>query len=260
MIESMKNLVLKASVACFVAFAAVACNDPAIKTAYYEMNEAAALSEARADSISLSVSVEYPVSGLQKQACSRICESIAGMCFGVEADSIAGAAKLWEASNISEYRKQGTELLSYLERNGDDGPCAALNWEKSVSGYIAGTHGDYISYIVSNYDYTGGAHGSTTETAIVFNSKTGSVTGEDEFFAEGSKEELGKLLSAHLRESMPDDDSYNALFVKEIEPNGNFFVTPEGVSYIFGQYEIGPYYLGIIKIALPWAELEGLCR
>ena len=253
-------MVAMAGAACIALVGAISCNDPALKTDCYEMNEVAALSEARADSISLSVSVEYPVSGLQKQACSRICESIAGMCFGLEAGSVEEAAGLWADSCVDEYRKQGTELLEYLEGNDDDGPCAVLAWEKSVSGHIAGVHGDYLSYIIGRYQFSGGAHGSTEETAVVFNRKTGSVTGEDEFFAEGSKEELGKLLSAHLRESMPDDDAYNALFVKEIEPNGNFFVTPEGVSYIFGQYEIGPYYLGIIKIALPWAELEGLCR
>ena len=32
------------------------------------------------------------------------------------------------------------------------------------------------------------------------------------------------------------------------------------MTYIYGQYEIGPYYLGIIKLTLPWEELEGLLK
>ena len=57
---------------------------------------------------------------------------------------------------------------------------------------------------------------------------------------------------------MPDEDSYNALFVKDIEPNGNFKVSDEGVIYIYGPYEIGPYYLGSIEVTVPWEELGTL--
>ena len=48
--------------------------------------------------------------------------------------------------------------------------------------------------------------------------------------------------------------------VKDIEPNGNFKLSEEGITYIYGQYEIGPYYLGIIKVTIPWDELGDLVR
>ena len=50
----------------------------------------------------------------------------------------------------------------------------------------------------------------------------------------------------------------NALFVKDIEPNGNFKVSSNGVTYIYGPYEIGPYYLGSIEVTVPWDELGTL--
>ena len=83
---------------------------------------------------------------------------------------------------------------------------------------------------------------------------------EEDFFIPGYKEALSALLSAHLHDEMPDQESYDALFIKDLEPNGNFKVSEQGVTYVYGQYEIGPYYLGIIKVTLPWNELGDLVR
>ena len=48
------------------------------------------------------------------------------------------------------------------------------------------------------------------------------------------------------------------LFEKNIRPNGNFTVSDSGVTYIYNQYEIGPYVMGTIKVTVPWNELEDL--
>lgn len=260
MTEAMKNIALKAGVACLLALAAISCNDNVLKTGHFEMHESKALAEGRTDSITVSVSIEYPESGLPGEACEKITEGIVRMGFGSSGDNVEEAARHWADSCVAEYRESGNDLLKYLEGNDDGEPCAALSWESSVEGHIAGEHGDILSYLVCRYEYTGGAHGSTSETGVNFNKNTGEVVGEDDIFAEGSRDELKKCLSAHLQESLPDNDAYDALFIKDIEPNGNFIVTPAGVTYIYGQYEIGPYYLGIIKVTLPWEELEGLLR
>ena len=48
------------------------------------------------------------------------------------------------------------------------------------------------------------------------------------------------------------------LFIQEVEPNDNFYITEDGVTFIYNHYEIAPYAMGIIKITIPWNELEGL--
>ena len=50
----------------------------------------------------------------------------------------------------------------------------------------------------------------------------------------------------------------DSIFNRDIEANGNFYISPEGVNYIYGQYEIGPYSLGIIELDLSWDELESI--
>ena len=256
----MRNITLRNGLCCLAILAAAGCNDNVLKTGHFEMIETQPLAEGRTDSVTVSATIEFPESGLCGDACGRITEGIVRMSFGVAGNNVGDAARHWADSCVAEYRESGNDLLRYLEGNDDGEPCSALSWENSVSGHIAGVHGDIISYIVSRYDYAGGAHGSTSETGINFDRNTGEAIGEDDVFKEDSREELRKLLSAHLQESLPDNDAYDALFIKDIEPNGNFIVTPAGVTYIYGQYEIGPYYLGIIKVTLPWEELEGLLK
>ena len=47
---------------------------------------------------------------------------------------------------------------------------------------------------------------------------------------------------------------------KNIRPNGNFTISDSGVTYIYNQYEIGPYVMGTIKVTVPWDELEDLLQ
>ena len=180
------------------------------------MFETQPLAEGRTDSVTVSATIEFPESGLCGDACGRITEGIVRMSFGVAGNNVGDAARHWADSCVAEYRESGNDLLRYLEGNDDGEPCSALSWENSVNGYIAGVHGDIISYIVSRYDYAGGAHGSTSETGINFDRNTGEAIGEDDVFKEDSREELRKLLSAHLQESLPDNDAYDALFIKDI--------------------------------------------
>lgn len=250
---------VKSGAAFLLLLCAISCNDIALKTGHYELNETDALAVGRTDSISISTSVEYPKSGIRRQAREKICDSIARLCYGTDGNDIETAARQWADSCIAEYRKEGNELMMYLSDNGDSEPVAALSWERSLNGYIAGEHGDIISYIVSSYDFSGGAHGSSAELAFNFNRKSGEIIDEDDIFTEDSAVELSKLLSARLQSDFAGE-TYNSLFIKDIEPNGNFIVSEEGVTYIYGQYEIGPYYLGIIKLTLPWEELEGLLK
>ena len=250
---------VKSGAAFLLLLCAISCNDIALKTGHYELNETDALAVGRTDSISISTSVEYPKSGIRRQAREKICDSIARLCYGTDGNDIETAARQWADSCIAEYRKEGNELMMYLSDNGDSEPVAALSWERSLNGYIAGEHGDIISYIVSTYDFSGGAHGSSAELAFNFNRKSGEIIDEDDIFTEDSAVELSKLLSARLQSDFAEE-TYDSLFIKDIEPNGNFIVSEEGVTYIYGQYEIGPYYLGIIKLTLPWEELEGLLK
>lgn len=232
--------------------------DTKLQTKVYEQTASFALTEGSADSLLVKVRLEYPVSGAPEAAIMAMTRTIVGQTLLAEGEmpDIPAAVQHYIDVTVQDYRSTNLPLYERVQDEGLDG--AILSWEDQVAGYFSGQHGDIISYDVYAYSFTGGAHGLSGDYVMNFNVKDGSLVSEGDFFVPGYQEELAGLLSAHLREAMPDEDSYNALFVKDIEPNGNFKVSGNGVTYIYGPYEIGPYYLGSIEVTVPWDELGTL--
>lgn len=243
------------------------CIDQEVKVDKLTVSVAEPLSPDRTDSVKVSIDLEYAVAGLTDSVKRAFDENIASAAFGQDYAglSLKDAADKYTKDFVAEYRETNSDFLADIKKNSSDSDEAdfsaeMLAWENSIQGNFAGRHNDVISYTISNYLYEGGAHGSTGFSAVNMNLKTGKTVTEDDFFVPGFKEPLAKLLTEYLHDAMPDQESYDELFLKDIEPNGNFMVSETGVSYIYGQYEIGPYSLGIITVNVPWNELDGLVR
>ena len=48
--------------------------------------------------------------------------------------------------------------------------------------------------------------------------------------------------------------------VADVVPNENFYVTDEGITYVYNPYEIAPYAMGCIQISLSWDSIRHLLR
>ncbi len=243
------------------------CIDQEVKVDRLTVSVAEPLTPDRTDSVKVNIELEYAVAGITDSVKRAFDENIASVAFGQDYAglSLKDAADKYMKDFVAEYRETNSDLLSDIKKNSSDSEEAdysaeMLAWENTIQGNFAGRHNDVISYTVNNYIYEGGAHGNTGFNAVNMSLKTGKTVTEEDFFVPGFKEPLAKLLTEHLHDAMPDQESYDELFLKDIEPNGNFMVTETGVSYIYGQYEIGPYSLGIITVNVPWDELEGLVK
>jgi hypothetical protein len=235
-------------------------NSKELKTVKYTDGKQVALTDSCPDSLKMSFDIEYPVGGAPAAAIKLMNSSIIETAFGNDYDtlSVQDAVTKFMAYKEDDYKTANLDLWKTLQENGEAEMSASLNWEGKISGTFTGKYKDFLSYSVINASYEGGAHGMETETSINFNSKTGEVVTEDKFFTPDYNARLSSLLSSHLRESMKDQESYDMLFIKDIEPNGNFQVSENGVTYIYQPYEIGPYALGTIKVTIPWEELGDL--
>lgn len=254
-----KTIKIIAASALAIAFAA-ACDHSEVVTDKVNVDLTEALQDGQKDSVSVNAEVEFPVSDLPDSVKTRITETIVETAFGSDyaGMEIHAAAEKWSSDYVKEYRETNLEFAKEFESGEPSG--GVFNWENQLNGYFSGRHEDIVSYTVYNYIYSGGAHGTTTEVSVNMNKNTGKLVNEADFFIPGYREALSGILSSHLRDALPDQESYDALFVKDIEPNGNFKLSEEGITYIYGQYEIGPYYLGIIKVTIPWDELGDLVR
>jgi len=247
------------------------CNEGRnLETGSVERSVVAALAPGLQDSIAVTLSVEYPVSGLSAKAMEESTCNIIDLLFASALDSayalpdsllsgrdsagVAAAADAYADLLVRYYRDTNMPFFDEGE------PDWAFQWQSSMNGYFVGGYSHYLSYMMDGYSYTGGAHGAGVRIPMVLDSRDGHAVSEEEFFAEDSADSLAALLRSHLREAFETEEDYDMLFIKDIVPNGNYFVTEDGVSYIYGEYEIGPYALGEITVTVPWPEAKPLLR
>lgn len=157
---------------------------------------------------------------------------------------------------------------------------------KKVESKSKGT----VSYIYSMYEFTCGAHGNTA--VATFNFKTdGTVITSDNLFvdSDSSDEKMieitrkilrPKLLTALAKNSNIPENEYptgmlddglglscfneNNVFVGEkcgvdgflFAANLNtFYITDDGIVFVYGQYQIAPYSSGVTEILVSWDEI-----
>ncbi|MBR6363308.1 MAG: DUF3298 domain-containing protein [Bacteroidales bacterium] len=254
----MKRIVL---IALAAAAALVSCSrSQGLKTAVYEKSAIVALAEGATDSISIDVKLEYPVSGLSKEAMDAISRSILGQTleYTGESPDFEAAVSRYIDATVADYKDTNLELWQESQENGEH--YMGLTWGDELVGTFSEPHGNIVSYVLYSYSFQGGAHGNWGDYVTNFDMEDGSIVSEEDLFIPEYKEELSRLLTDHLYESMPDEDAYDGLFVKEIEPNGNFEVSEAGISYLYNPYEIGPYAIGLITVTVPWQELEHILK
>lgn len=141
--------------------------------------------------------------------------------------------------------------------NSDEGDFYGWISEYQDSGMFMPPYKHFICYRRYNYEYTGGAHGLYSETYWCFDRRDCHQMSRTDFIgAEYDRDLSVMLLEAALR------DKTISLFDEEtpIEPSDNFYVTENGITFVYPLYEIAPYSSGIVHITLPWSKIDGLLK
>lgn len=235
------------------------CSDRTLKSVHtHEFNENVALADGRPDSISISMVVECPEKGATEQALKEIRTTIKTAVLGDDYTvlNFDDGFRALADSLVENYKNTNTDILGYF---GKDEPSMSLSWEYIVSGNFTGNYRNYSTYTVEKYSYTGGAHGMPYTENYVFDLRDGHQVEESEIFTEDYKPLLSQLLTTHSKDNAEDPENMT-FFVSEIEPNGNFGLSAEGVTYIYNPYEIAPYSSGTIRITVPWKELKDIVK
>lgn len=234
----------------------VSCGRKPVTFAPVTYSNAVSLEEGSADSITISVNVEYPDTDTDKRSeniTGAITEALFGdACTGMKPED---AIKAWADSLVSEYRESNLEILDMLRKNGDKGPHMSMNWGFDKSGKQTGIYRDILGYTVVSYSFTGGAHGGMSEFHLNFDLSTGKLLKQEDVFADGFEKQTGKLLMKHLNDGRSPEEEIS-LLTDTIEPNGNFSIGENGVTFTYNQYEIAAYSFGIIDILIPADEIR----
>lgn len=116
----------------------------------------------------------------------------------------------------------------------------------------------FITYQVSIYSYMGGAHGSTIMTARTFRKTDGRKFGLDmikdrynEQFTTAVKDGLKEYFKAKSDEDLKDD-LLDVNFYTIPMPYCPPYLTKDGVTFIYQQYEIAPYSSGLPTFSISY--------
>ncbi len=106
-----------------------------------------------------------------------------------------------------------------------------------------------------NYIYSGGAHGIYSDEAVAFSVEGGArIANEPKILL---KDENDAKLRAMIKERLVAEYENS---VDENAPLSKFKITPNGVEFYWGVYEIAAYAVGIVSIHFDFAELAPFVR
>ncbi|SHH61552.1 inhibitor of cysteine peptidase [Sporobacter termitidis DSM 10068] len=117
-----------------------------------------------------------------------------------------------------------------------------------------------LSVVLSDYQYTGGAHGSTIQTSYTFDLSTGQalklsdlLDGRTDYTAYIDtviRKEIDKRVAAG------DLSEFDLAPFKDIGADPAFYLANSGVVFYFQQYEYFPYAAGIQEFNVSYSELN----
>lgn len=219
--------------------------------------------------LSVDFEIEIPVAFANAEVLKAIRGVIITNLFGQEYvshtnDSIV---QLFSKELVAEYKENNAPLLDELDSTNR----YSFDNEHTLSGFSLLSDKKIYVYGIERYVNMGGAHGLETRNYYNFDLKTGSLITEKDLFKANYAPELIKLIKARIvEESKEYKDEKNSepiinledtdYWTDSIKPNGNFYITDEGINYVFNPYEIAPYYLGQTEVTLPFNRLGGLLK
>ena len=229
-----------------IALALAGCQN-GLRTEAYSDDIALAPYEGSADSLLMSISLEYLVSGVPAHVEEAINQAIVTRAFDLEG---------WEG-NLEESASTYRENLidEYLTENAGE---QTVTWEDRMDGTFTGSFKNWINYVLTYFSYRGGAHGIQTVSPIVFDAGSGNIVSEEDLFADGYAQPIAAMLRDAVTASMQVDDEELLELVEmdSIVPNNNVSVGDSGIEWVFQPYEVGPYALGIVTATLSWKQLK----
>ena len=120
-----------------------------------------------------------------------------------------------------------------------------------------------LSVVFKDYQYTGGAHGSTAQSSYTFNLNTGEEYTLKDLF--NSDANYVSFISDTVRKEINERVKEGSLF-EELTPfntireDHDFYLSDDGIVIYFQQYEYWPYAAGIQEFTVEYAALKDMLK
>ena len=232
--------------------------------------------EEKADSaLECKIVVDYPVGDdtLSVGVRNYIAQQLRGLYLPANnpednnAQSVGYKGSLENGKTVVDYYGMGT--LDYLKEQQDEllsaieGEAPSMSFDASIRKTAETQR--YVTYECNYYTFLGGAHGSAGSHSANIVKATGEVLGAtvDTTKVKAMQPILRKYVLEYLKKGgdteVTDNNLNDYLFIENgIIPIPTFTpsLAEQGVHFVYQQYEIGPYAIGMIDFTVPYAEIK----
>ena len=160
---------------------------------------------------------------------------------------------------VQPYVNSFLELQKELQNLGASGQISL-----TISPKILNAELPLATVVLNSSSYLGGAHGSSAQTYFNFDLKTKKQVALDQILEVNQKDKLNQL--AHDAFKVWVIDSKLAENVAEYEQawkfklTDNFYLGKQGLILQYGEYDIGPYVVGLPRLTIPYDQLKGVLK
>ena len=189
---------------------------------------------------------------------------ISTFLFGKRTTDVRGAMTHFIDSVIDVFKQENKEQIQYAKEEGFEP--RDIDYEYVINTEVHyGNHRDIIGHFINMYQYTGGAHGGTFITCRNYRLEDGSVITLDDYFKPGYEEVLIPILEKKLLEyaecSSRDELDEHGYFSNEpMFVSENFEIRKDTIDFIYNQYDIAPYAMGITTLSVANDEILTILR
>jgi hypothetical protein len=163
---------------------------------------------------------------------------------------------------IKKFKKSSAkaDVISTLK----DMPDISLSYEDTTTIELHALTKNTFTLSVSNYNFTGGAHGNYSTQYYNYNIQDGTEVGLKNILISGYSKRLKKIAEKAYRDDnnyMPDEDlSTLGWFKNEFEMTDNYAIGSDGLEFLYNPYEIKPYAGGTTSFTIPYEKLNPIMK
>lgn len=185
---------------------------------------------------------------------------ITGVDAATAAKFNAAVKKIVDGAN-DDYRKSVAEFTAADIKSLPGG----MGLSNEVSYDVALANDDVVSLIFYNYNFMGGAHGSTSSTTFNYDLKNNRELKLADVFEPNSNylKELSDYSIADLKPrvgEMTDDEWLSKGAAADAENYRSWNLTKKGLQVTFDQYQVAAYAAGPQTVIVPYSKLQSILR
>lgn len=205
----------------------------------------------------------WPGKDIDSAVRNLILDTICRAFFGVN-KRYTSADKLLKAVSDSFLQRYKNVTTDFLKQGGTLRP--SFNWNAMAHIDLTCNIDGKVSLIYTQYQYMGGAHGLQSTFCLVVDVENNKILQLSDLFKPGYEKTLQQALEEEFRKqyNIPEGESLGGesglLFDAHLPVTSNFYITKEGVGFIYNPYEVAPYVVGKINLFLPFSRLKDLSK